>query len=146
MKHKFILCGIILMIMSCSKDNEELSVERKIIGKWNWLESNGGMTGNSHYTPENTGDERKMIFLKDKTVYIILNGDTIHTTNYFTSRENSILLGDEFDFLTINYKYELPDTIIYIPIRYMIREITDELKLDEDVYDGYGHRYERLKN
>jgi len=142
----FLIYGIILISISCSKDNDELTIEKKIIGKWNWIESNGGFTGHSHYTPENTGTVTQLIFSKEKTVYKIMNKDTIHKTNYYISKENSILFGDSYDFLIINYRYDLPDTTIYLPMRYIIRNISDELILDEDVYDGYIHRFERIKN
>lgn len=86
-----------------------------------------------------------MIFSSDSIVHIVLNGDTITTTSYYISRENSVLLHVEFDFITINYSYQLPDTIIVLPMRYMIRTIADVLEIDEDVYDGFGHKYKRLR-
>jgi len=132
-----------IVIVSCSNDNEN-AIQQAILGKWNWIESYGGFTGNMHYTPEKTGEERQLIFKDNGAVYLISNTDTVFNTNYLITKEKSILFGDEFDFLTINYRYDLKDTIIYLPMRYIIRTISDELVIDEDVYDGLGHRYKRI--
>ena len=141
LRYLIVLFGIV--IVSCSNDNED-AIQQAILGKWNWIESYGGFTGNMHYTPENTGKEKQLIFKDNGLVYFISKTDTVYNTSYFIRKEKSKLLGDMFDFLTINYRYDLKDTIIYLPMRYIIRTISDELVIDEDVYDGFGHRYKRI--
>ena len=136
----------ILSLISCSKESDIQIIERKIIGTWNWTESNGGFSGVSHHTPENTGDEIHFIFNKEKIFNKIMNQQTILTPNYSISRGKSILFGNEYDFLIINYRYDLPDTIMYQKMRYIILKIDDELILEEDVFDGYTHRFEKIKN
>lgn len=136
----------LLFVTACSKENEEFDIQKKITGKWDWIESYGGFTGTAHYTTENTGDERSLVFLDNNTTYVILNNDTINETDYFISKEESRLLGEEFDFLTINYKYPLADTVIFLPVRYILRNLSDVLVMDEDVVDGFGHKYKRVKS
>jgi len=129
-----------LFLTSCEKEENS---NYTIKGEWIWLKSYGGFSGNALYTPENTGITKKLIFLND-SVSIIANTDT-SKFEYFLSREESILLQKEFDFLTINYKYKMsnPDSIFILPIRYMIITLNDSLFLDEDVYDGFGHEYSK---
>jgi hypothetical protein len=144
---KSVILGVTLLLASCTKEKVEETIQMKIVGKWDWLETYGGFTGNALYTPENTGDERKFVFKKDSSFYEILNSDTVQKTNYFISREESMILDGEFDFLTINFKYYLPDegTTLTLPMRYMITKIADSLKIREDVYDGFRHKYVKMK-
>jgi hypothetical protein len=140
------LVGILLIIFSataCEKEIDEPVYE--IFGSWNWLKSYGGFTGHVLKTPENTGVSQVITFLPTDTVIITANADTIHRTDYFLSREKSILLQDTFDFLTINYRYRVSDTeTILLSMRYIIETLTDTLVLAEDVYDGFGHQFVRM--
>ena len=78
------------------------------------------------------------------TVIISENADIVQRTDYFLSREKSLLFNDTFDFVTINYTYRISDTeTLSLPMRYMIETLTDTLVLAEDVYDGYGHQFVR---
>jgi hypothetical protein len=133
---------IILAAMACEKEKDQPPYE--IYGEWNWLKSYGGITGRDLETPENTGISKIFTFLHNDTVIITANADTTHRTNYYLSREKSLLLQDTFDFVTINYIYRISDTeTLSLPMRYMIKTLTDTLVLDEDVYDGYGHQFVR---
>ena len=134
-------------VISCEKDNGIIEDNNSsIVGEWIWLKSYGGFTGGDIQTPEQNGIEKIVKFYNNDTVEIFENEVLIHKTDYFLSREESILLNDTFDFLTINYKYWIinPDSIITLPMRYIIRDLSDTLMLDEDVYDGYGHLYKRM--
>jgi hypothetical protein len=134
--------SVSLLMISCNDDNEPEIFD--IYGNWAWVKSFGGYTGSDLRTPENTGTSRTMSFLKNDTVIITLNGDTVQVTDYFLSREESMLLNDTFDFLTINYRFITAEAeTIIMPMRYMIQQLTDTLALDEDVYDGYGHLFIR---
>lgn len=140
---KYLIVLFSIVIVSCSNEDEE-TIHQTILGKWNWIESYGGFSGNMRYTPENTSVEKQLIFKDNGVVDLISNTDTVYDTRYFITKEKSILLGEEYDFLTINYRYDLIDTTIYLPMRYIIRNISKELVIDEDVYDGFGHRYKRF--
>ena len=49
------------------------------------------------------------IFNKEKIFNKIMNQQTILTTNYSISRGKSILFGNEYDFLIINYSEKSTD-------------------------------------
>jgi hypothetical protein len=135
---------IILAAMACEKEKDQPVYE--IFGSWNWLKSYGGMTGRDLKTPGNTGTSKNFSFLRNDTVIITENAVTLQKTNFFLSREKSILLKDSFDFVTINYTYRISDTeTLSLPMRYMIETLTDTLVLAEDVYDGYGHQFVRKR-
>lgn len=146
MRLPILTLSLIIFLISCCKDTSENYYEKKIIGKWNWTESTGGVTGNIHITPESIGSTRELFFYSNKSVLIIHNQDTIEKTEYFFSREKSILLGGIYDFLTINYHIDPNNTSFIYPMRYIIIELTDKkLIINEDVYDGYFHVYKKLK-
>ena len=133
---------IFLIVMACEKDKDPPVYD--IHGKWNWLKSYGGITGHDLQTPENTGTSKIWTFNENDTVIITENADTLTVTDYFLSRESSMLLHDTLDFVTIKYKYRISETeYLSIPMRYMIKTLTDTLVLAEDVYDGYGHEFVR---
>lgn len=132
---------------ACDK-NDELKTENRdkgIIGEWSWVNSRGGFTGTEYLSPGESGIEKIMRFRINDTVDIFENDVLVQHTDYYLSREESIILHDTFDFVTINYKYRLsnPDSLVTIPMRYMILELSDVLFIDEDVYDGYEHLYKR---
>lgn len=135
---------IFLITTSCEKDNE-LTKNENIVGEWLWIKSQGGFTGNDIQTPKENGIEKIIKFYENDTIEIFENNILVHKTDYFLSREKSMLLHDTFDFVTINYKYRIsnPDSIITLPMRYIIWTLSDSLSLGEDVYDGYGHLYLR---
>lgn len=143
-----------LSIFSCNDENEkeiELNTEPEkiysIIGEWIWLKSYGGFSGHTLETPENTGVNSTLIFSNNDTVIIIENSDTINVLEYYLSREESYIHFKEYNCLTINYKFRISgmDSIITLPMRYLIENLTDTLTLAEDVYDGFGHQYVRYK-
>jgi hypothetical protein len=150
MRHIRIVLPIFFIVtfLSCKKDNEnDLQKLNTVVGEWTWINSCGGFTGTDMQTPTSSNSTKRIIF-KDNSEFIMLeNGDTIHKTTYFTSREKSILFQDTFNFVTVNYKYRImgTDSIVTLPMRYIIRNMSDSLKIDEDVYDGYCHRYLRNK-
>ena len=135
----------VMVPVSCSNDDDNQA--NGIVGEWIWIKSYGGFTGRDVQTPEQSEIRKIMKFHDNDTVEIYENEILVHKTDYLRSREESILLHDTFDFLTINYKYRITntDSIIIFPKRYMIQELADTLMIDEDVYDGYGHLYNRTE-
>jgi len=139
------MLSVLSLISSCTKDKlDSFQSENGIVGKWIWVKSEGGICYHTE-TPEESGIERIFLFKESDTVEKYENNKLIHKTDYFFSKERSILYHDTLEFLTINYKYQIsnPDSIVTIPTRYIIRKITDTLLLEEDIFDGYKHTYKR---
>lgn len=72
MKKILILIMTIVTILSCSNDDDS-SINSKIIGNWNWTESSGGIDGRTA-TPESTGSIKRMVISKN-TIKKYLNGN-----------------------------------------------------------------------
>jgi len=139
-----------VLINSCEKDDltETQKNRFKIVGDWVWVKSYGGFTGHDLYTPGNTGITKEIAFFINGDVIIKENDIMVDKTDYFLSNEKSYLFNEKAEFLTINYKYRIsdPDSIITLPMRYIIEDLSNSMFLAEDVYDGYGHEYMRKNN
>ncbi len=131
----------LLLFFSCHRSD----TQPDLIGSWYWIRSNGGFSYQV-LTPQSTGIERIFKFYKNDTVKIYENGELVQNTDYFLSREESILYHDTFDFVTINYRYYVGDSLIILPMRYIIRELSDSLIIEEDVFDGFKHTYVRVRD
>lgn len=133
-------------ISSCHHDDDSNSIENQIEGKWDWAESIGGNDGVIVHSPEIDGYTRQFNFINKKVILTINQTDTIQNTSYKIQNEESILYHENYDVLTINYKFydsETNDEII-LPMRYLIINIDNvSLQIIEDVYDGYDHSYKR---
>ena len=134
-----------LFFLACEKEEEEES--DSIIGEWLWLKSTGGYSGHEVLTPSSTGETKLMRFYMDNTVNIYVNDSLVGTSKYFLTKEESILMHEEFDFVTISTEVYVTeqDTMIELSLRYIKRVYNDTLSLSADVYDGWGHLYKRKK-
>lgn len=79
MKKILFLTLIVLLTINCSNDDSR-EVRTTIIGQWNWVKSTGGLAG-STYTPESTGENRKLIISSDSIKYFT-NGDLLSKVKY----------------------------------------------------------------
>jgi len=142
MKNVSIIISIIaFFLLSSCRDDDEKNGKEKLIGKWNWVNSIGGHTGNTEHSPQIDGYTMQYFFKENDSVIITINENTIyHKAKYHLTKENSILFQDEYDFLTIDYiYYDEDNNPIKLPMRYIIYNISNNnLKLVEDVYDGYA--------
>ncbi|MCO6462053.1 MAG: hypothetical protein J5I59_11670 [Saprospiraceae bacterium] len=126
-------------LSSCSKDDDRCSKE-KLIGKWNWVNSIGGHTGDMEENPQLNGYSLQYLFKANDSIIITKDYNTIiHKGKYHLTRENSILFQKEYEFLTIDYLYfDEDNNPVILPKRYIIDNLSsDNLKLTEDVFDGY---------
>ena len=67
MKKILFLTLIGLLTMNCSNDDDG-EIRTNIIGQWNWIKSTGGIAG-STYTPESTGENKRLIITSDSIKY-----------------------------------------------------------------------------
>ncbi len=131
--NKFFLLTItcILVLTSCS---DETIPPRDLIGKWNWINSSGGIAG-AIYTPENTGDTIVLEFTRD-SVYKLFRNDSL-----VTNCEFSIVKAESI------YNHEITDMIDCDG--YMRRSFSftasGDLILADEFYDGFTSEYERME-
>ena len=90
MRNIIILIIIGLIILSCSKDDNETSAD--LTGKWNWILSSGGIAGTTE-TPQTSGENRKLEISID-TIKSYLNGILNFKTKYTIETRESIIFNE----------------------------------------------------
>jgi hypothetical protein len=138
-----------LVLFSCNKDKElnresEPEFVYSIVGEWEWYSSY--FYGEEHL-PENTGIDLSLTFVKNDSLIVIENSDTVFKAEYFIKKEIDDY-GDEIDVLYLNSDttFSTEPTVFIIGPgfdRYIIRHLTDTLTLKEYYYiDGF-HSFKR---
>lgn len=124
------------------------SLNDKLNGRWEWVKSYGGFTGNALYTPESVGEQRYVEFQKKGVVHFWSNEKQVGSYNFIADKNKTSLLSHKkANMLTIEYQFRESgtDSVITLPMWYIIDKLTDELILSEDVYDGFGHEYVKVQ-
>lgn len=117
----------------------------KLVGDWVWVSSKGGFTGKAVYKPK-PGIETIYRFTRNKEWSTCTNGICKPFTLFTLGQERSTLTGNEQLILTLRRRVPLalPDTGTHILLdRYLVREISDSLRIDQDGPDGFGELYSR---
>lgn len=123
--NKIIFFAILLFLVSaCEKED---SVTDKITGTWNWTESYGDIAGD-HRTPDNTGQEIRVIITKSSYQEIINQKSS--QARSFEIQSSTSRKGDRVDMMF----FENGD-------RKSIRFSSDTLKLFDECYDCYESSY-----
>lgn len=135
MKPSLIIAVIILVAtfyISC--DNSEEKCVDDVVGTWIWIQSSGGIAGETQ-TPESTGESRKVVF-KNGAITFYTDDEITRSASYALEKTETIFSDDivpvvilDDNGLTDMYAYTFTDC--------------NELELSENVYDGYSHRYKR---
>ena len=128
MKKILFVLLILLQCVGINRKSEKLNIEL-LIGKWQWVESIGGI-GGLHHTPESQGYSKTIEFTE--------------SSEYFEYKNDSLeILGC--------YSYIKQENILVLRTQaYMTFSILladDTLKLFQtNIYDGYNHIYVRMRN
>ncbi len=132
MRRLFLVFAFIGILSSCSKD-EATPIKTEIIGKWNWVQSSGGIGGDTS-TPETTGNQITIEFTE--SVYKkYINGNLDTEMPYKVETGNSI------------WKEEKTDIIIYEDDwKQSIELKNNKLILSDECFDCYQNEYIRKEN
>ncbi len=136
----FIIVLLSLIIASCTKDKtvdtkSYVDVPATLIGTWNWQYSSGGYAGFIS-TPETTGEVRKIQFDTDNNFKYFVNEILKSESKFFIEKSLSIY-GKDSALILITNSLSLPQSIRFAHL--------DTLTLSEEAFDGFGHRYIRIK-
>jgi hypothetical protein len=138
---------LLLAHSSCTKPLPEPRISStEIFGDWEWTSDRGGITGRQVYTPASTGGKRVYRFQRDSSFVECVNNRCSTPTKFTLRRERSRLYGNEQLVLTLRRKYRLapPDTGAVVSLdRYVVQDLSDSLRLVQEVHDGYVERYVR---
>ena len=136
-KLSFLLVFAALFTFSCTKEEfvaTEAEASTSLAGEWRWVSSTGGIAGTT-ITPTSTGYERKLILTSDLKYSRFKNSSLEKSGTYEITKEKSI------------YKTELVDFIKFSDGTSLVimNQSTDELSLADNIYDGFGENYQRIK-
>lgn len=136
MKKIFLIQLLILALVSvqCRKAEPPAPGPGLIVGKWYWVETNGGLAG-VHETPENTG--RKMVyeFLQEGLLRVYVN-ETLEREIKYVLIDSPIADGSSF------YQLHLGDNN---PPMNAVFENTDHLILSDSYADGFTYHFKRMQ-
>jgi hypothetical protein len=137
MKLNSILILIFCLILgSCKKESTKLNPETSTLtGSWNWVYTSGGIAGMT-YTPESTGEIRRIEFGVDSIWKYYVNGVLNSASLYHLVKSKSLFSPDS----VLLIKYDLYS----IKQNYIIKT-SDTLILQDQCFDCYGHLYTRIK-
>ena len=140
MKSKLFFIAILCMIFeSCAKENivdtrVYVDIPGTMIGNWNWLSTSGGI-GVSLYTPENTGEIRRVEF-DNKSNFRYYVNDILKSDHTFRIEKSKSITGNDSALIAYN--------LLSSRQNIMFRG-TDTLILFDECYDCYEHYFIRIK-
>ena len=96
MKKWVLILILATLTINCSIDDEN-TIKEKIIGKWLWIESSGGIQGET-INPQTTGENRHIVITSDKITYYT-NGTLTSEFGYYLQKGASIWTIEEADLM-----------------------------------------------
>ena len=144
MKYAIIACACAVLLGSsgCKKEGpvpaSHVPALTEIFGEWQWVSSVGGLTGKQVETPP-AGSEYTYQFDRDSSFVECHNGQCSVPGKFSLRMEKSLLFGDQR--LTLVLRRNTGSVVERT--RYLVEEILDELRINDDSPDGFGNRYVR---
>lgn len=128
---KKIITLILIGILAFSCSNDDNSTVAQLTGRWNWVESSGGISFHTE-TPESTG-KTVNLEINEKTIQMFTNGNLDYESNYSIEFMNDN--GQQLQIITFENQIT--------PL--LVIELTKSiLKLREyNVSDGFDFTYTR---
>lgn len=127
MKKLVLTLVLAILTINCSNDDEN-TIKEQLIGKWKWVESSGGIQGET-INPQTTGENRHIVITSDKIKYYT-NGTLSSEFDYYLQKRVSIWTNEMRDFLI--YKYDRTQSIVLND---------NKLFLYDECNDCYQHEY-----
>lgn len=122
-------------LSACQKEEIDLAESTSLVGSWQWVSSNGGITGQDRQTPASTKTTKVIQFTSTNQFISYQNGVKDQEITYTLQKGKSIYdasgQSDLIDFATASS-------------RYSFRLENNQLYLFDEVTDGYTHRYVRI--
>jgi len=136
MQTRLILTFIaLIMMVSCNKENTSSVISTSLTGEWNWISSTGGIAG-IKYTPETTGEKRRITFDTD-SVFRFYRNDTLkieckyHLLKVPTSDGLDSTKLVSYTYTTIRQYYEVQSDGVLV--------------LSDDCMDCFMSQYKRIR-
>ncbi|PIQ21117.1 MAG: hypothetical protein COW65_11040 [Cytophagales bacterium CG18_big_fil_WC_8_21_14_2_50_42_9] len=123
------------LLPACQTEEINPEVSNSLAGNWQWVSSNGGITGQDHQTPASTNTQLVIQFTSDNQFFRYQNGVKTEETTYILQQGKSIYdASGQSNIMIINGT----------GTRYSYRLENNELYLFDECYDCYTHHYVRM--
>lgn len=94
MKKMIIVFMITIGFVSCSTEDKTKIDDSDLIGKWNWMRTNGGIAFNIQETPSSSGNSFVLNLMKNNLFSIDKNGKEVSRGKYEIVMKKSIYSGE----------------------------------------------------
>lgn len=137
MKKIILLFFFAIGFNSCSSNDETKIDNSDLIGKWNWISTDGGLAFHIQETPTSTGNTFQLSLMKNYLYSITKNGNEISSGKYELVMKKSIYSGEMERFIIYSQteNQQLQNVVISGIIK--VYE-TNKLDISDNNYDGIG--------
>jgi hypothetical protein len=123
----------VILLPSCNKTVEKLTVNEQLTGSWKWIRSDGGIGYNIHDTPASTGKEKTLFLHADYTYTITINNVLFSEGVFSIQSRKCIHDGQMKSFIQFDHDPGM-----------MVESVnTTVLILSDEAYDGVDSEYNR---
>jgi hypothetical protein len=140
MRIKIVVIGIVLGLMACSTGDDAEIRHADLVGKWNWVRTDGGIGFHIHETPETTGKTVQVTLNGDYTYSISENEQKVSSGIWQLSMKESIYSGEEERYIIFCDDYQ-DQNVVISGIIYSLEK--DTLMIGDNYHDGVSSRYSR---
>ncbi|MHB1106957.1 MAG: hypothetical protein ACYCZ2_11395 [Lutibacter sp.] len=127
MKKWILILLLASLMINCSNDDEN-NIKEQLIGKWIWVESSGGIQGET-LNPLTTGENRHIEITFDEIKYFT-NGILTSEFDYYLQKGESIMTNEKIDLMI--YENDRKQSIV-------LNE--NKLILYDECFDCYQNEY-----
>jgi hypothetical protein len=144
MKKIIIIFIFAIGCISCSSNDETKIDNSDLIGKWNWMGTDGGFDFNIHETPTSTKNTFQLSLMKNYLYTISKNGNEVSSGKYELVMKKSIYSGEMERFIICSEteNQELKNVVISGIIE--VHE-TNKLGISDNNYDGIESGFVKIE-
>ncbi len=120
-------------ITGCSKQVEKSTVEKSLVGTWQWVRTDGGFAFHIHETPVTTGKNIDLKIASDGKYSIYTNSVLTSEGTYVLEKRKCIHDLTDKTFINFSSDYD-----------FMVEQIDKmNLEVSDEAHDGIGSSYKR---
>jgi len=140
MKKIVIIFILAIGFISCTADGQTEITNSDLIGKWNWVSTDGGIAANIHKTPASTGNTLQLNLMKSFTYSITQNGNVVENGKYELVLKKSIYSGEMEKFIQCTKtEGEQSQSIVTTGIIKVYE--TNHMSISDNNPDGIGSKF-----
>ncbi|HSB93666.1 MAG TPA: hypothetical protein VLC28_11125 [Flavitalea sp.] len=125
---------LVYILASCEKTVAKQAVDDRLIGRWQWVRTDGGIANNIHETPASTGQQRTLQLNANHTYLVTIGNEVVSQGTFSIDTKTCIHDGQSKPYIRFNNDLA------------MMVETVDAtfLSLSDEANDGTGSQYQRI--